>query len=1473
MTRVLLAGYQRTIIYHGVFSVLDLSGSRMPLRTKLHLLFLLLAAIFGPAVARDGRAETFRNPRRIPLTVDPYGVTTGDLNGDGRNDIVWIDFPGSGTTLLHILLANAGGQYTSAPDVALPFRPAAIQCIVEDVTGDKRNDLVCGALASNFTDVFLITYVGEGDGTYAVPMQTKVANQQSSFTPYLAGAGDLNGDGLSDVLLMNAYDSGVRPYLADGLGGFKPAGSFQGSFNASLPTVTDVNGDGKLDVVWPAGPRVNLGNGDGTFSGPVQYDPGFASTCALGDVDGDGHLDAACTWYDSGDLDGFIHLTVLHGNRDGSFNPTPLFTRTFGNGENQYDGLATIVAPFLIFDLNGDGYADIVSLSGDGYCVLLGGPNAMWSGQPRQFVASSLRGPGTLNIISIADMDGDGLPDITSVGANGLYITYAQRDGTLSSAPATEVGQVSSSSTLVDVNGDGKLDVVSAGDNDLKLSLGNGDGTFASPQPITTNGNFGREDHVASLVVSGDFDGDGKQDLLATGSVAFTAQNYILFGGGDGTFEPPTPIDISLGKVADLDGDGLSDVYSIQNNATGTNSLIVSLSEGDSAFTTVSTNLPPETVANGFTAPASGPALADFRHTGRLDAVVASFNNVYVLRSKGDGSFDTNGATLAIPALPNLDKLASNDIAAGDFDGDGKPDIAVLVQYGSGIYELGTPTSAVWVFYGNGDGTFSTATLAGTFNRDAQTLTAGDLNGDGLADLVLTSQATSVLIVHALSNRSWGAESDYIGGVGLSPLWITDINKDGRNDLVISNAKSSNQASNSISVLLNDSSNADGTLTAAPEPSNVTYPFTLNASFTPADVSDAISGTVTFSLDGAVMGTGNLSGNSASLAITGAGIAAGTHTLAAAWPGDSGHPAVTLQGSHVVSLLPLTISLAATPTSLIVGGTVTATATFTPGVVPSAADYQFTGAATLLDNGVAIAQQPASRNGLSFTLPSLDAGTHTLSVSYPGDALFAAAQSNTITVTVTGAPTVTSLTATPATSTFGMPVTLTAAVTSTSPGNITGTVSFYSDGNLLSTAPVASGSASVVTTSLPAGTHTLTCTYSGDKAFDTSACAPVTVTVTNVATALTLASSANPAPALNSVTLIANLTAQGKPFAATVLFSVDGGSAQSVMTGSNGVATYTTSFSAGTHAVKAQFSAINGYDASSASFSQVAVANPTTTTLTPPAGAVYQGQPVTFLSTVMATTGASSPNGTVTLTEGATVLAQAATPRSTPGSVATAFRLAVPALATGQHLLVATYTPADGNFLASASQALSVEVLAQSFTLSLSDPTLSIPTEHYKSFSATVQALGSFNGQVRFTCAVPQNVYLTCQIATSRVQLAVDGSATTDLTLDTDALLRFKSSLEPGPRDTLPGWAAIAVALLPLPLGFINRRRFRKIPLALMVFAVGAMLSSTGCGSQDPGHTPPGSYDIAITATGTSAGSTVATTQTVHMQLAVTAEK
>ena len=1444
----------------------------MTLSSKLLLRFCLFAVLWTCGGNVSIHAETFRNPYRIPLPVDPYGVTTGDLNGDGRNDIVWTELPGyPGPASLHVLLATASGQYTSAPDLALPFYPQFVQCIVEDVTGDKINDIVCAAnSATTYASVYLITYIGKGDGSFGAPLQT-LASQYGSDGPLLARSGDLNGDGRLDVIFMAGYTSAIWPFLSDGKGGFVPAPASQGSFNYSIPTIADVNGDGKLDVLWPTGPRVDLGHGDGTFAPVVQYDPGYNSNCAFGDVDHDGHLDAACVWYDTANGNGFITLAVLHGNPDGSFNTTPLFTRTFGNGVTAGGGYSTIIAPVLVADLNGDGYADIVSLSGDGYCVLLGGPNSTWSGRPQQFVSASWQSQGGLAGIygvSIADMNGDTLPDIVAIGPNGLYITYAQKDGTLSSAPAYEVGQLSTSATLADFNGDGNLDVVSAGDTALNLNLGLGDGTFSSPQPITTVDNFGEANYIKPTVMSGDFNGDGKQDLIATGSTApYTSQTYILFGHGDGTFTTPSPIALTtLGKVADLNNDGKSDMVFVQNNTATipVDTLVANLSHGDGTFTTVSSGLPVEIVSGGFIASFAGPALADFRHSGNLDAAIATENNAYLIRGNGDGTFTSMGTPLPIPNLTGLNKTGTIDIAIGDFDGDGNPDFAVMAEYGSGAYNVSTPTSAAWVFYGKGDGTFSSAVLAGTFNRDAQTMTAGDLNGDGLADLVLTSysgsQDNGVLIVHSLRNRTWGPEFDYTGGEGLSPVWITDINHDGRNDLVFSNAGRLNYISDSVSVLLNlGGVTVSGTVTATPEPSNVTYPFSLQANLIPSNPSDVLTGTVVFSIDGTVVGTAALAGNTAVTGLLGASLAAGSHALSASWAGNSTYPAVTLSGTHTVTLLPLTLSLAATPTSVVSGGTVVAATTLTLGLSPLQTNYQFTGALTLYDNGISIAQQQVSRAGSGFTLPSLAVGTHTLKTAYSGDSLFAAALSNAVTVTVTGAPSTATLSAAPATGTYGTPITLTAKIAPSSPSIPTGTVTFTVDGAALAPVALSSAVGTTILSNLAVGTHSVSCAYSGDGTFAPSTCNTVQVVITPGTSAITIASSQNPSIAYTPVTFTIHLTLNGQPAPAGTpfTFSLMGNSSNvSLLTDATGSGTYTTSqLFARTWNTDAIFSG-NNYVASIANYAQVVTAAATSLTLAATPNPAYTGQTVAFTANATPS-GTTFPTGNVTFSDGGAVLGAGAL-NSAGQAVYSSSTLAV-----GTHTISASYA-GDQGFADANSQGVNEVILPSGFTIALAPASLSIQAGASGTALVQLGSVGNFAGPLQLTVASPPT-YASTKLSASTVSLTAGGTASSTLSIQTLAIASLEQSKRPGTIfGVLPASLAGLLLCSLLPAGKAASRLRRTLLLVLAGLTLG---SSTGCLNSwyAVNAVAAGVYSLPVTAT-----DMTGRTQTATLTLTVT---
>jgi hypothetical protein len=511
----------------------------------------------------------------------------------------------------------------------------------------------------------------------------------------------------------------------------------------------------------------------------------------------------------------------------------------------------------------------------------------------------------------------------------------------------------------------------------------------------------------------------------------------------------------------------------------------------------------------------------------------------------------------------------------------------------------------------------------------------------------------------------------------------------------------------------------------------------------------------------------------------------------------------------------------------------------------------------------------------SVGVSTLTVGNHTITATYPATGTFAGSSAS-MTQQVNGLGTKAVLSANPATIQTGDSVTLTTTVTDlTGTGTPTGTVTFLDGGTTLQTASLAAtGTVSISTTTLSPGAHSLGCTYSGDTVYSPATCAAVPFTVQTADTAMTLVPSANPTPALTPVTFTAKLTSRGQPNAGAVQFSVDGSAVQGGTPGPGGTTTIQIALAAGSHTVAAQFAGSSGFNPSSASVTETATQNPTATTLGVPPAPLYQNQSFSIGFRVQPLAGTAQPYGTVVLLDSATAIASQSI---APGLTNPVFNFNVVPLAPGTHLLSAVYTPADGNFAASSSGQVSAVVLAQTFTFTAEAPAMTIATEHHGSMPLTLTSVGGWTGPVRLACAAPLPPALSCEL-TPGIALAADASVSTMLTLDTDAVLNFKSSLSrPADRSRhgasgLGGTALAALAgLLPVALLGLRRRLRGAVSLLLLAFALlGSLTALTGCGGHYPDHTPPGTYNLRLTATGTSVGASAPSTQTVQVTLVVT---
>ena len=347
--------------------------------------------------------------------------------------------------------------------------------------------------------------------------------------------------------------------------------------------------------------------------------------------------------------------------------------------------------------------------------------------------------------------------------------------------------------SIGDFNGDGKQDLVtSAGPSSLKVLIGNGMGSFDPPR------NFDVGVTPESVMV-GDFNGDGKQDLV-TVNANFVSHNVsVLLGNGLGDFFPPTNFVIGFQPrsvvVGDFNDDGKQDLAAASENS---NTISVFFGNGTGGFS------PGPTIA---TAPFPyALAIGDFDGDDNQDLVVtirAPINIVSVFMGNGMGAFG-----------PPRNFGIDNDplsVTVGDFDGDGDQDLATANQSSDNVSVLlGTGTVTL----------FSPAVNfpAGDF---PQHVAVGDLNGDSKQDLVVANALTNnVSVLLGNGAGSFGAATNF--DVGSNPDWIVvgDFNGDGKQDLATSNF-----FSNNVSILLRICPTPTPTPTPPPPP-NVCTPTT-----------------------------------------------------------------------------------------------------------------------------------------------------------------------------------------------------------------------------------------------------------------------------------------------------------------------------------------------------------------------------------------------------------------------------------------------------------------------------------------------------------------------------------------------------------------------------------------------------------------------------------------------------------------------
>jgi hypothetical protein len=512
----------------------------------------------GSAAAPPGQVN-FCEVKAVPLKcTDIRLLGTEQLLSGGTAVFHFFPGPGSHTYEAQFLGTHveAASSSSGAPLVVTPFYPTATTITASGNPG-------------NYT---LTATVAGTEGT-ASPTGM-ISFQDTSNSSYVLATAPLVGNLAAPGFSLSTIPNLVIAYPID-------------------VAVLDVNGDGRLDLVVTNGQAqpplaVLLGNGNGTFmlapSGSLSQS--FYVGLVAADFNGDGKPDVAVV-QNSQTISGISQIDILLGNGDGTF--------TLGQTIPFLEALSIATG-----DFNGDGIPDLVvtapgatQTSNGTVTVLLG------NGDGTFVVKSSFPTGAAPEATVVGDFNGDGQPDVAVANfvSDTVTILLGKGDGTLTPVTATPTtGQGPESITVADFNDDGRLDlaVANTGINyqngaqvpgSVTILLGNGDGTFA-PTSVSPG-----TDRLPVTVAVGDFNGDGKADLVTANAINLGTVSLLL-GNGDGTFAAAMNLPAGnvpeFAGVGDFNGDGLSDIAEANGAPPVSSTIFLSQAGPQSATATVS---------------------------------------------------------------------------------------------------------------------------------------------------------------------------------------------------------------------------------------------------------------------------------------------------------------------------------------------------------------------------------------------------------------------------------------------------------------------------------------------------------------------------------------------------------------------------------------------------------------------------------------------------------------------------------------------------------------------------------------------------------------------------------------------------------------------------------------------------------------------------------------------------------------------
>jgi FG-GAP-like repeat/Dockerin type I domain len=567
-----------------------------------------VSGIGGVTVLLGNGDGTFTKTAQSPIAtaLGADALVAADFTGDGTLDLAVAN---AGDDSVSVLAGTGGGSFAAPQRVALNINPAPdrLSIAAGDLNGDGRQDLVLAV--SNADEVAVLT--GLGGGSFSAPKFYPSGTMESS--PNAVAVADLNGDGHPDVVVSNklSFDAGVL--LGDGTGHLGAARSFVTDQEPLTVIARDLNGDGIPDVATlnrgqnNSDVAVLLGRGDGSLAGvedvAVAAEP---LALAAGDVDNDGVCDLL-VGHGGGAVEvmpgrppkGFGRPSVLESASDvvalgrGDFNAdgqldfvavnrstknlSVFLGQAAGGFANRIDyALAIDPSAVAVGDWNRDGRSDVAVVGTNGSA---GGLQIFLAGADGSLHAAAPVTVGTTpTAIDFGDLNGDGKPDLVIGDAGQTFVLNGNGDGTFQASAAIPNVGGATAVTVADFDRDGFNDIAviqkQANASSALLLYGDGQGHFTSAgQPLGSGS-------VWSALAARDVNGDGVPELL----VADQVNNAVLLFTRSG----PSRVFVSAGSTtvnrmptavaaADFDGDGRYDAAALTTAAASTVSVLTTI--------------------------------------------------------------------------------------------------------------------------------------------------------------------------------------------------------------------------------------------------------------------------------------------------------------------------------------------------------------------------------------------------------------------------------------------------------------------------------------------------------------------------------------------------------------------------------------------------------------------------------------------------------------------------------------------------------------------------------------------------------------------------------------------------------------------------------------------------------------------------------------------------------------------------------